>query len=345
MTTLVCAIAAIASAQSTQRATAASPFHKDPRGIQLGTLVADARYRTGATQGTWIEATVEGWIWTASVTATSRDGFDLVVSSTGGEVVRAAPNGAVVARLVEGTLLTRAGSQRGWTRVRRTGWVSRNALAAAPAGGSPATPAAAPSTPPPAPAPSPAAPAVAGAADSAQSRVPAADPPATARAALRQGTEVAAGPDGAAIATLDAPAEAEIVERSRDWVKVRLEGWVRAADLAGQAEPPPAITGAMLRQQPDRYVGQPVTWRLHFLAVQEADELRPEMPRGQRYLLTRGPLPESGFVYLMVSREQAARLEGLRPLDEVRIEGVIRAGRTRFLPTPVVELTRVVEGR
>jgi hypothetical protein len=88
-----------------------------------------------------------------------------------------------------------------------------------------------------------------------------------------------------------------------------------------------------------------VVWRLHFLARQEADELRPEMPKGQPYLLTRGPLPESGFVYVMVSSAQANLVEGLRPLDEIRIEGIIRSGRTRYLPTPVVELTRLVEGR
>ena len=341
----MCAFAAIATAQTTQRATADSPFHKDPRGIQLGTLVADARYRVGATQGTWVEATIDGWIWTASISPTTRDGFDRVVTAGGGEVVRASPNGAVVARLVEGTLLTRVASQRGWTHVRRTGWVSREALAAAapPAAPSPSVPNQ-PQPQPPTASPADAIP------DSA--RPMPVDPPAVrpdttagARAGLRKGSELATGPDGSRLATLDQAAEVAVVERSRDWVKVRLEGWVRTSDLAGQVEPPPAITGRMLRDEPDRYLGQRVVWRLHFLARQEADDLRPEMPKGQPYLLTRGPLPESGFVYVLVAPAQADLVEGLRPLDEIRIEAIIRSGRTRYLPTPVVELTRVLEGR
>jgi hypothetical protein len=81
-----------------------------------------------------------------------------------------------------------------------------------------------------------------------------------------------------------------------------------------------------------------VNWRLQFLAVQEADELRPEMARGQLYLLTRGPLPESGFVYVTVTKAQADEYHKRQPLDEIAIQGIVRAGRTRYLPTPVVEL-------
>ncbi|HET9275801.1 MAG TPA: hypothetical protein VFN96_07020, partial [Gemmatimonadales bacterium] len=125
---------------------------------------------------------------------------------------------------------------------------------------------------------------------------------------------------------------------------VRFEGWVRASELAGSPPPPPEITAAMIREQPDRYVGRPVEWRLQFLAVRRADELRPEMPLGQTYLLTRGPLPEAGFVYVVVSREQAAALTGLEPLDEILATVTIRAARTRYLATPVVELVRI-EGR
>jgi hypothetical protein len=87
-----------------------------------------------------------------------------------------------------------------------------------------------------------------------------------------------------------------------------------------------------------------VNWRLHFLAHQRADELRPEMPLGQPYILARGPLPESGFVYLLLSREQAAGLQSLKPLDELSVIVTVRATRTRYLATPVVELTRLSPG-
>ncbi len=119
---------------------------------------------------------------------------------------------------------------------------------------------------------------------------------------------------------------------------------MRQGDLEGAVSRKPAITGAMLRDYPDRYVGQSVDWRLQFLAHQQADELRPEMPKGQPYILARGPLPETGFVYLLLSKEQADRLQGLKPLDEMSVMVTVRAARTRYLATTVVELTRLSPG-
>jgi len=64
------------------------------------------------------------------------------------------------------------------------------------------------------------------------------------------------------------------------------------------------------------------------------------MAPGQEYLLVRGPLPESGFAYVTVSKQQAEQLQGLTPLEELSLTVIVRAGRTRFLATPVVELVR-----
>jgi len=341
VTILILTVVTALPGQTVERASSNAPFHKDPRGIQLGRLQSGIRYVTGAAQNGWIEATIEGYIWARSVAPTTRDGFDLAVTAGGGEVVRTEPNGTVVARLVEGTLLRRLATQGGWIKVQRTGWVAREGLAAE----------VAQSTPPPAPPPPPPA------AGSGQPTAPPAGetgspPPAAAqtdtgsaggssRVALRRGSEVATTPDGPRIASLDRPSEVEVLSRSGEWIKVRFEGWVRSADVAGAAHDAPTITGAMVRADPDRFVGQRIAWRLHFLAHQEGDDLRPEIPKGAPYLLTRGPLPETGFVYVMLSREQREALEGLEPLDEIQIEGIIRAGRTRYLPTPVVELVRV----
>src|SRR2546426_7675415 len=48
------------------------------------------------------------------------------------------------------------------------------------------------------------------------------------------------------------------------------------------------------RAEPQRFAGQTLRWTLQFIAVQQADELRPEMPKGAIYFLARGPLPERG---------------------------------------------------
>jgi hypothetical protein len=98
------------------------------------------------------------------------------------------------------------------------------------------------------------------------------------------------------------------------------------------------VTAAEVRADPARYVGRPVDWRLELIAVQTADELRTEMPKGQLYLLTRGPLPEPGFVYVMVTPSQAEEFRALQALQELTLRVIIKAPRTRFLSTPVVEL-------
>ena len=79
-----------------------------------------------------------------------------------------------------------------------------------------------------------------------------------------------------------------------------------------------------------------------WVRVQVADELRPELSPGQPYLLTRGPLPEAGFVYVTVPRAEVAHFKALPPLAELLVRVTIKAPRTRFLATPVVEYVEAV---
>jgi hypothetical protein len=139
--------------------------------------------------------------------------------------------------------------------------------------------------------------------------------------------------------TVAADLPAEVMARSGEWVRIRTEGWVRREDVR-PATDPAGITLEQLLAAPEKYVGQSVVWRLQFIAVQVADELRPELPPGEPYVLARGPLPEAGFVYVSVTREQAERFREMSPLDEFTANGTIRSPRTRYLPTPVIELRR-----
>jgi hypothetical protein len=307
-----------------------TPFLREPAGLRLATLVPGVRLTPGRSSAGHIEVTIQGWLFTASTKADRRDGFDLSVSASAGENLRLVPDGAVFGRAVFGTLFARLTTRGGWTQIRRTGWVPRSALTP-PIRPVAQRPSAAPARP---------------AAESAAG-VPRPVPESTAtelRGTLRTGTILQRGPDGGAFATLNAPGEVTVGPRDRDWVKVRLDGWVRPSDIDGAVTPKPTITGAMLRDHPDRYVGQTADWRLQFLAHQQADELRPEMPLGHPYLLARGPLPETGFVYVLLSQDQAGRLQGLKPLEELSVMVTVRAARTRYLATPVVELTRLSAG-
>ncbi|HJS47077.1 MAG TPA: hypothetical protein VJ773_03720, partial [Gemmatimonadales bacterium] len=103
------------------------------------------------------------------------------------------------------------------------------------------------------------------------------------------------------------------------------------------------VSAAEARADPARYVGQLLEWRLQLVAVQVADALRPELPEGREYLLARGPLPEGGYVYVILPPAQVARFQGMPPLTEFTARAILRAVRTRWLPNPVVELVEVAD--
>ena len=346
-------------AQAPVRLAQETPLLREPGGVTLVSLVRGLRLTPGRVSGNFLEVTLTGWVFTASTTPDRRDGFDLSVDAAGGENLRAEPNGAVLGKAAEGALFARLRRSGGWTQVRRTGWIQRSAVAerarssgqAASRPQAPRSDSAAIASRPPA-----------ARNDSGQSRPDSgitAPPPAARedsggaatradsgmRGTLKTGALIQRTPDGETVAAVASPALITLGERDREWVRVALEGWVRQSDVQGAVAPIPAITAAMLREQPDRYVGRTVDWRLQFLARQVADELRPEMPLGHAYLLARGPLPETGFVYVMVTKAQSDQLQGLKPLDEMTVTVTVRAARTRYLATPVVELVRVGSGR
>lgn len=300
-------------------------FRKDPGGTVLATISSGTTVATGSTQGDWTAATLEGWIYTASTATTSRDGFDVVVTAANGENLRSGPNGRIVARLEAGALLDRLGTKGGWTQVRRSGWVSSRALASgAPAGQGQAAAASGTATAPPPPAASSSA-----GADRVESLRP---------------TPLVLAPEGPELGTLRAGTTGQVIGRSGEWVQVQVEGWVRESDLSEPASAAlPGVTVAQVRAEPGRYVGQLLEWKVQYISIQTADELRPEIPVGARYLLTRGPLPEPGFVYVIVTAEQLPTFQAAAPLQEYTIRGRLRAAQTRYLPTPVLELVQVME--
>jgi hypothetical protein len=331
------------SAQETREISTATRLHKEPKGIALVSLPAGTAVEPRRTRGEWREVVIEGWIFTRSTEPTRRDGFDLVVTASKGENIRRSPNGDVVGRVRAGTLLSKEEVRGGWTRVRRAGWVPRNAVSSA-------------TEPRATPAPDRAEPtgtqsetALTAQPYALEPQAPQGQSPATQvppttqglvdRAEIAREASVFAAPEGGLFGTLQAGAPARVLGRSGEWTRVQFEGWVRETDLKEASGGALAgITAAEVRSDPSKYVGRTVDWRVELIAVQEADELRPEMPLGQKYLLTRGPLPEPGFVYVKVTETQAAEFRALQALQEVILRVVIKAPRTRFLATPVVEL-------
>jgi hypothetical protein len=324
-------------AQHTTEISANTRLRKEPNGIGLISLPAGVSVETKRTQGAWREVVIQGWIFGQSTAPTQRDGFDLVVTRREGENIRRTPNGEVIGRARSGALLRKLETQSGWIHVSRAGWIPREAVGPIESGAiSPAVPADTPvvqgTTAPPPP-------------QAAVPTQPVKSPADPDRVESVRETAVFVAPEAAQFGTVQAGTPTRVLGRSGEWVRVQLDGWVRAENLqAATGAAVSGVTAAEVRSDPARYLGRTVEWRLQLIAVQTADELRTEMARGQNYLLTRGPLPEPGFVYVTVSDAQAAEFRTAPALQEMTLRVTIKAARSKYLTTPIVEyVSRVAD--
>ncbi|MGH7671461.1 MAG: hypothetical protein ACREMC_01070 [Gemmatimonadales bacterium] len=303
-------------------------FHLEPSGRRLARLARGAIVTGGATRGAWMEVTLDGYIFATSVGPSPRPDFDLLVTRAPDENLRSAPGGALVAKLAEGFGLKRISADDRWVRVTRDGWVLRGGLTPIPDVTATRT-------------------ADSSGSVSAQGGLPPgprlgvgpdADPP---RAQPARVTTLYRAPDGPEAGTVAVETPLRVLSRTGDWTRVRFEGWVKSEDL--RPAPPGGgvlvgVSAAELRAEPQRYAGQVLRWRLQYIAVQKADDLRPDIPNGATYVLARGPLPERGFVYVIVPDATLAAIGALAPLATMHVTARVRAGRSRYLGNPVVEL-------
>jgi hypothetical protein len=152
-------------------------------------------------------------------------------------------------------------------------------------------------------------------------------------------------PDGPEAGTLTTDTPLRVLSRNGEWTRVQFEGWVKGGDLqAAPAGVLVGVTAAELRTEPQRYAGQVLRWNLEFIAIQKADDLRPDIPSGSSYVLARGPLPERGFVYVIVPDTKLPAFRALTPLVTMTIAARVRNGRSRYLGNPVVDLISLEGG-
>src|SRR6266516_4889955 len=286
-------------------------FFQEAGGKRLARLARGAQVAGGDARGDWLAVTLEGWIFATSVGPTPRAGFDLAVTRTPEENLRSAPAGALVGKLPQGFLLTRVadGATDRWVHVTRTGWVQKGDVEPIAAVVSYRT-----------------------AADS--DTVVAAPPPgrspgvaATPEPPGRAGDEGTPGrrPGVSRGDTSSGAPDPTRVESARRTVLYRA--------------PEGAPTGTLAPAAPLRVLSRSGDWtRVEIDGWVRSGELRPDIPNGATYLLARGPLPERGFVYVVVPDAKRAQLDALTPLATVQVTARVRAGRTRFLGNPVLDL-------
>lgn len=308
-------------------------FRREAQGQILARIEAGTALAARTEDGPWTEAALDGWVWTASLQETTREGFDLVVSAAGGENLRAAPSGQVLARLEEGTLLEELGREPGWTHVRRTGWIwtaSVRATAAAVAGGGEA-----PSSDEP---------------DGVQGVAGGTGPTIQDRfVRLAAGTPVLSAPGGDTVARADPGADVEVVARDGSWVRVRVEGWAwmpegqdeldsGSGDDEGELTPDALLAGG------DEHVGRGVVWTLQFISLERAEAVRTDFFEGEPFLLGRYGGREGPFVYVAVPPGRLAEVEGLSPLEMVTVTGRVRTASSALTGTPIIDLVDIRRG-
>jgi hypothetical protein len=317
-------------------------FYQDVAGRRIARLASGSVVTARATRNDWMQITLDGWIFATSVGPSDRPDFDLLVTQAPNENLRAAPAGPLVAELAQGFGLKRvgmdtAGSSTRWIHVTRDGWVQRSALVPIPdvVATRTADDASQLNT------------------DTLQGGVPAGRGPGgdgtqavdSSRAQPMRMTTLYRAPDGPEAGTISADTPVRVLSRNGEWTRVQYEGWVKGGDLqVAPAGVMLGVTAAELRAEPQRYVGQVLRWRLEFIAIQKADELRPDIPSGASYVLARGPLPERGFVYVVVPETRLAAFRAVPPLAELQITARVRNGRSRYLGNPVVDLISLEGG-
>ncbi|MDH3423631.1 MAG: hypothetical protein OEN00_11610, partial [Gemmatimonadota bacterium] len=67
--------------------------------------------------------------------------------------------------------------------------------------------------------------------------------------------------------------------------------------------------------------------------------------RGEPFLLTRFGGPEGPFVYVAVPPEREAEVEGLVPLERIRVTARVRTGASALTGTPIVDLLNLERSR
>lgn len=141
-----------------------------------------------------------------------------------------------------------------------------------------------------------------------------------------------------AVGQLAKGATVEVVARDRDWVRVRVEGWVREADLMVADSTLRPLSAADIRSDPAGSQGKLVRWQVEAVALQTADPLRTGLQTGEQYLLALGPGAEKTLMYIAVPESLLTMARSLPPLADVIVTARVRNGRSEPAGVPILDL-------
>ncbi|GMR12101.1 MAG: hypothetical protein BMS9Abin29_0289 [Gemmatimonadota bacterium] len=286
-------------------------FRALPNGVVLGRVGADIALEVTAEDGQWVRVRLQGWVWSRSLQALDRDGFDLVVSAEGGENIRGAPSGEVIGRLEEGMLLIQLEVSTGWRHVEREVWIWKASLDFPGAD--------------------------AAASDDGRTEWVRTGP---------TGGAILSGPDGDTLAKALPGVDVRIIARDGNWARVRVEGWTWSPDLpTGEGGESSVLTEVSVEEvvsNPGRYRGRAVQWDVQFISLERAEKIRTDFYEGEPFLLTRGGEDGMQFVYVAVPPDMMSLVDGLMPLERVRVVGRLRLGAAALTGSPIIDLMELI---
>lgn len=144
-----------------------------------------------------------------------------------------------------------------------------------------------------------------------------------------------------AVGQLAKGATVDVIGRDREWVRVRLEGWVRESDLTVADSTLRPLSAADVRSDPTGSQGKLVQWEVEAISLQTADALRTGMQPGEQYLLALGPGAEKTLVYLAVPESLLPTARTLRPLAPIIVTARVRNGRSEPAGVPTLDLQSI----
>lgn len=310
--------------QNTARVQVEENVRAQPNGDVIARMSPGATLAVTGRQDRWIEVSLEGWVWSRSLQTRQESAFDLVVSEAQGENLRDAPSGTILGRLGRGTFLEEVERRPGWIRVRRTGWIWSESVAETSGGPGPAAASSARPSPP-----------------SGEAQAPAARRPGGV-VRTGAGTPVLSSPGGDTLARTVAGADLEVVAREGNWARVRLEGWswlpVQAEEAPGARSEVAPLTPAQVTADPSAHRGRVVSWELQFISLERAEKVRTDFFEGEPFLLTRFGASDGPFVYVAVPADRVQEMQGLVPLERLRVTGRVRVGASSLTGTPIIDL-------
>jgi SH3-like domain-containing protein len=277
-------------------------------------------------RGALSRVTLEGFIH-RDLLGGRRDSFALSVRAPSGARLRESPgaSASIIANLRNGMGLTQVSRTGEWVRVRRVGWIASSRLRTEP---------------------KPEVREQAGSVETTQAPAPApfSDPPiGNGLTPIRQ-LPIRLAPDGDSIGGVRPGAVLIPLARDREWVRVRVEGWVRENELQSvDSTVQTRMSAADLRADPEGTRGVVVRWNVQVLSpIQRADPLRRELAENEPYVIARGPDGESALLYLAIPPSMLDAVGAISPLSSVVITARVRTGRSSPVGVPILDLVSIV---